>query len=267
VRGEHAGEGAIGDDQLDTVPGDAGVVGVLGRAVVAAVLDDLGSDRTSHPGPQAVGSHDELGVDLHWGTAAVTSVHAGGPAGIVQVDAADRDAEPHVGARGGGRLGHQGVEEVAPRRDEQVHAGFVLDRPGRRVVVHGEGDVPDGRCPAVQHGLEQPPTVQLHDAGAGDLMRRDRVCREDRPVGEDDVVSETGEQQRGGGTGGTCTNDDNVVAMTVDGHDESDSRSVDPGLARRSGGLGSGEPRSPAADQTVVEKVHNGLLSKPVPAA
>src|SRR6266536_878505 len=46
-----------------------------------------------------------------------------------------------------------------------------------------------------------------------------------------------------------------------------DSGSAGRRLARRSGGPGGGEPRSPAADRPaalVVEKVHNGLLDQPV---
>ena len=176
--------------------------------------------------PQAVGADDEPGVDLQRGAGAVMAVHAGGATGIVEVYPGDRDAEPHVGAGRGGRLGHEGVEDVATRRDEQVHARLVLDRPGRRLALDGEGDLPDGGRSAVEHRLEQPPAVQLHHAGAGDLVRRERVRREDGAVDQDDVVSEPGQQQRGGGAGGAGAHDDDVVAVAVGWHGEFGSRSA-----------------------------------------
>jgi hypothetical protein len=82
----------------------------------------------------------------------------------------------------------------------------------------GERDLTDGRSSTVEHRVEQPPAVQLHHAGAGDLVRRDGVGREDGAIDQDDVVAEAGQQQRGGGASGAGAHDDDVMAMAVGWH-------------------------------------------------
>src|SRR6266536_2316667 len=92
VGGEDAGEGAVGGNQLDAVPGKTVVIGVLDGAVSAAVV----------------------------------AVHTDGPTGIVEPDPGDRYAKSQVGARLGGGLGHDGVQNVAAGRDQQVYPALSL---------------------------------------------------------------------------------------------------------------------------------------------
>jgi hypothetical protein len=49
VGGEDTGQGAFADDQLNAIPGDAGVVRILRRAVTAPLFDDLGVDMPRYP--------------------------------------------------------------------------------------------------------------------------------------------------------------------------------------------------------------------------
>ncbi len=124
--GEDAGEGAVGGNQLDAVPGKTVVIGVLDGAVSAAVLEDLGTDRARHSRSQTVRADHEPGVDLNRGAAAVVAVHTDGPTGIVEPDPGDRYAKSQVGARLGGGLGHDGVQNVAAGRDQQVYPALSL---------------------------------------------------------------------------------------------------------------------------------------------
>jgi hypothetical protein len=55
--------------------------------------------------------------------------------------------------------------------------------------------------------------VQLHHAGPGDLMGRQRVARQGVPVDQNDVVSLPGQQECGGRSGGSGPNDNDVVAV------------------------------------------------------
>src|SRR6266545_4310597 len=62
--------------------------------------------------------------------------------------------------------------------------------------------------------------MQLHHAGARDLMCREGVGREDGPVDQHHVVAEAGQKQRGGRTRGARTHDDDVMAVMVGRHGE-----------------------------------------------
>ncbi len=57
--------------------------------------------------------------------------------------------------------------------------------------------------------------MQLDDAGAGQLVGRDRVGREERAVDEEHVVPLPREQHGGGGPGGAGSDHDDVVAMAL----------------------------------------------------
>jgi hypothetical protein len=117
------------------------------------------------------------------------SVHTDGATGIVEVRALDRDPEPQVRAGHGRSVRHERVENVATRRDEPVDPGAGFHRAGDRLVRGGERYLAQRRGTAAEDRIEQSPTAQLHHAGPGELMRRQRVARQGVPVDQDNVVS------------------------------------------------------------------------------
>jgi hypothetical protein len=158
--------------------GDAGVVGVLGRAVRRADLGERGADRAGDPRSQAVGADDVAGADIDPGAGAIMPVHPNHPAAPVPLHTGHGDAGAQLGAGPlrGGR--HDRVQHVPPRRDEKVDPGLVLDLPADRSTEGMEGDLPDGRGAAVQDLVQQTPAAQLDNAAARDRMRRHCVARE-----------------------------------------------------------------------------------------
>ena len=214
---EHAGEGPLGDEELDAAPGNAGVVGVLGRAARRAGLVDGGVDQTGDPRPEAVGADDVAGTDLDPAAGAVLPGHPHHPAVPVALHPGHGDAGAHVGAgvlRGGGE---DRVQHIPPRRDEEVDPGLVLDRPADRLTSGIEGDLPDGRSTAVEDFVEQPPAAELDDAAARDRMGRHGVAREGRLVHDHHVMSEASEQHGGCRPGDSSPHDDDIVPTVVRG--------------------------------------------------
>ena len=214
---EHAGERPLGDEELDTAPWDAAVVGVLGRAARPASLVDGGIDQTGDPRPQAVGADDVAGTDLDPLAGAIMSGHPDHPAVPVSLQPGHGDAAVHLGAGLFGGGGEERVQHVPARRDQEVDPGLVLDRPGGRRTSGVEGDLPDGRSPTVEDFVEQPPAAELDDAAAGDRMRGHGVAREGRLVHDHHVTPETGEQHGGGRPGDSSAHDDDIVTAAVHG--------------------------------------------------
>jgi hypothetical protein len=177
--------------------------------------DDHRAHRSRHPGRESVRPDDEPGLDFHRGAGAVPAVHAGGAPPVIEADSGDVDALSHVDAGPGGGVGHDGVEDVAAGRDEQVHARLVLDRERRGLAGRGERDLPDRRCPTGEDIAQEAPAVELDDPGSRELMGGRRVRREDRLVDQDHVVSQPAQQQRGGRARSPGTDHDDVAAVHV----------------------------------------------------
>jgi hypothetical protein len=214
---EHPGERPRGDEELEAVPGDALVVGILGGAVRRVDLGERGADRAGDPRPQAVRADDPAGVELDRGAGAIMAGHPHHPADPIPPHAGHGDAGAHLGA-GAFRGGDQdGVQHVAARRHDQVDSWLLLDHPAHGLATGMEGDLPDGRGAAVQDLVEQAPAAELDDAAAGDRVGRHRVARERRLVNHRHVVSEAGQQHGGGRSGDPCADDDHVVTASVRG--------------------------------------------------
>ena len=101
------------------------------------------------------------------------------------------------------------------------------------IAVEAERDLPRRRRAAREYRIEQPPTRQLHDAAAGDAMRRQRVARLHGPVDERDVVARPGQQQRGRCARAASSDDHDVVLGCSHGRKLCAGR---PGRTWRSGG-------------------------------
>jgi hypothetical protein len=113
---------------------------------------------------------------------------------------------------GSGRgVGKDAIEDVAPRRHEVVDAGPRLDRADLLDVTGAEQDLPDRRRTAGEDRVQQPPLRQLHDATAGEPVRRERVAGYAASLDHGHPVAQLAEQHRGGRTGAPCTHDDDVA--------------------------------------------------------
>jgi len=158
---------------------------------------------------------------LHRRAGAVVAVDPHHPATPV----APHTGPPHAGAYlGAGPCGgaHQDrVQHIPPRRHHQVDPSLILDRPTDRLATGIERDLPDRRGAAVQHPIQQPPTVQLDNTATRDRMRRDRIAGKQRLVHHHHhVMPETSQQHRSGRPSHTCNHHNHVMTATVHGmHD------------------------------------------------
>ena len=212
---EHPDQRAVGHDQLDALPRDAGVVRVEHRAAVGPLLGERRPDRAGDPRPEPVGPDDVPRVDRRQRAGPVLPVYADDPAVCVAADPGDGEPRAEGGPGVDGRVDQQRVDHLAAGRDEQVDARRVLDGPADGLAGGGEPHLTQRGCAAREHVAEQAPALQLDDAGARQLVGRDRVGREERAVHHPDVVAEPGEQQRGGCARSAGSDDHDVVAVPV----------------------------------------------------
>ena len=146
---------------------------------------------------EAVGAHHEPGGDLDRAAVAIVPAHARDPPRVIGPDAGDGDPGGQRGPGRHGGLGQDRVEDVTAWSNEMVHAEPVLYRPGDRPAVGVERHLAQSRGTGSQHRLQQPPAPQRDDAGAGDLVGRIGVARQVRPVQQEHIVAEAGQQHRG----------------------------------------------------------------------
>jgi hypothetical protein len=154
VGGKHAGEGPLGDEELEADPPAACVVGVLSGAARRAGLVDRGADQLSDPRPEAVGADHVLGTDIDRSAGVIVPGHPDHPAVLVPLQPGHRDAGVYLGASVFGGGGEERVQQVPPRRNEEVDPGLLLDGPRDRLPSGVEGDLPDRRRTAVDDVVE-----------------------------------------------------------------------------------------------------------------
>ena len=151
------------------------------------------------------------------GAFSVTGSAAGRPAtnaddAVAVVDElVDRESLTDLGARGGGSVEQDLVEDTAARR-----VGDLGAVRGRRHA--GQGERPDVECQPtrgrnVRRGqlLEETPAVQVRHPGLMDVVRRERVARKAGPVYDENPVAPAGEQHCGRRSRGAGADDDCVV--------------------------------------------------------
>jgi hypothetical protein len=102
-----------------------------------------------------------------------------------------------------------------------------------RSAICGEGELPQRRRAAVQHGLQQTPPVQLDHTGPGELVRRHRVGGKRDPIQEDHIVAQPAQQHRRRRPCGTGTDYDHIVSTAHIIHDQ--LLGVRPALRERDG--------------------------------
>jgi hypothetical protein len=134
------------------------------------------------------------------------------PDAAVTVEVGHGDAEPHLGAGGGGRVDQDRVEHGAARRVQGVHAVGRLDgdrHDGIGVAERGAAHLGRARRDDL---VEQAPPVQLQHAAAHQGVRGEGVGTVAAAVDEEHAQPGAGQQVGGGRPRGTGADDNDVVA-------------------------------------------------------
>ena len=220
------------------VPLVAGFV-ALGFEVAPVAVDDRGRARAEAHDRRADALRDrragavradhESGVERDALTLLVATDDAGDATLVVPLHAGDGDAEAHVGAGALGRVDQDRVEHGAARRVQRVDAVCGLDLHDEIVVGVVERHPAHRGRVLVDHVVEQPPTVELHDAAAHQRMRREGVGAVAAAVDDEHAHARIGEQHGRGGTRSAGADHDDVVSVFSGGGPERahDSAGVD----------------------------------------
>ncbi len=182
------------------------------------------TDGAGHEGVGAVGADHDGGALLDGGAGGVAAPDADHPA-VVPEQLLDGEALAHLGARLGGGVGEQRVDDGAADADGLAGAvdrcGLALEHDGPEVEAHGVEERRAGGPDAV----EQAPPRQPGGAGGLDRVAGQDVARERGPVDDEHPAASAGEEHGGGGAGAAAPDDDGVVHGAsfgrVDEHDAS----------------------------------------------
>jgi len=147
----------VRSDELDGRPRQSRVVRVERRAGPPAVRGPGRVDGAGDTGAQPVCADHEPGPDLDRLAAPVVPAHAGDPSSVVMKHAVHGHSILDSGTGPACRVGQHRVEDPAPRGDQEVHSGLLLDAAGDLGTI----------------------TVSIVDVLEGDLADRRRAAGED----------------------------------------------------------------------------------------
>ena len=226
--GEDARLAAVGRDDPGHGVGPVEPLVAIGFEVGPVSVDDGGGagtgsfDRSLDPvgdgRADTVGADHDGGVDDERSAVLVTPDDATHLAVVVAADVGDGDAVAELGAGRGGGVDEDRVEHRATRRVERVHAERWPDRDHHLLAAVVEGGAPDRRSPRFDDAVDQPPAVELEDAGPHEAVGGEGVGAVAGTVHDEHALAVAGEEHGGGGAGGAGADDDRVIEGTVGMH-------------------------------------------------